>query len=110
MAHTAPVARYLASIWSSRPDLQAAFPLVPGPHSLDLAAWAEAYGRHEPGHDAALLDAAVAATRGATTAVRVDPAKPPTPGSTSWVTSPGSSASASRPASSGRLSRPPVPP
>lgn len=58
-----PVARYLAAVWAARPDLQEAFPRVPGPDADALARWARRSGMREPGHDAELLRRAAAATR-----------------------------------------------
>jgi len=58
--HPRGVSRYLSSIWTSRPDLQAAFPRVPGPDSEALLSWSIDYGATEAGYDGALLQAAFA--------------------------------------------------
>lgn len=57
-----PVARYLAAVRAARPDLQQAFPRVPGPDAIRLARWATRSGVREPGHDAGLLRRAAVAT------------------------------------------------
>ncbi|MEV7961896.1 glycosyltransferase [Oerskovia paurometabola] len=65
--HTAPVARYLASVYEHRSDLRDAFPLVPGQHTRAFLDWAEAHGTHEERYDPDLLRDAVAASRRAAT-------------------------------------------
>ena len=56
--HPRGVSRYLSSIWASRPDLQAAFPRIPGSDSEALLSWSIDYGATEAGYDGALLQAA----------------------------------------------------
>jgi glycosyltransferase involved in cell wall biosynthesis len=60
--HEAGVARYLAAAYDDRDDLRAAFPLVPGPDTPALAAWALASGVGEEPYDAGLMRAAARAT------------------------------------------------
>lgn len=54
----AGVARYLAAIRATRPDLVAAFPAVPGDDAPGLREWALRHGTTEREHDADLLTAA----------------------------------------------------
>lgn len=50
-----PIARYLAGVRGSRPDLIRAYPRVPGPDSARLARWALEHGVDESNYDPALL-------------------------------------------------------
>lgn len=51
--------RYLAAIYRSRPDLQNAFPGVPGEHLDAFLRWARDHGRLEAGFSADLIDLAL---------------------------------------------------
>ena len=53
--------RYLASVYQSRPDLQATFPGVPGEHVGAFLAWAHDHGRHEDAYSPVLIDLALKA-------------------------------------------------
>jgi len=56
--------RYLASVYRSRPDLQASYPGVPGEHGNAFLGWADRHGRHEDAYSPALIDLALAAVGG----------------------------------------------
>jgi glycosyltransferase involved in cell wall biosynthesis len=58
----APVARYLAGVWESRPDLIHNFPRVPGRDSIKLAQWATEHGVRESAYDPARLRRAAEVT------------------------------------------------
>lgn len=60
--HRHPVARYLAAAREVRPDLERAFPAVPGPGSRRLARWAVLHGVNEGIADPELLRLASEAT------------------------------------------------
>ncbi len=64
------VPRYLAGVHAARPDLQAAFPAVPGRDAARLVAWASRHGSGEGGADPALFALAVASTHEARAARR----------------------------------------
>ena len=57
-----PVTRYLAGIWSGRPDVRASYPSVPGRDVPGFCTWAVDYGTMETRYDAERLRTAVAVT------------------------------------------------
>ena len=61
--------RYLRAIHATRPDLQAAFPGVPGPAEQDFLAWVSAHGTRE--YPTVLVEPALAATTRPRRAVQV---------------------------------------
>lgn len=54
-------ARYLESLLATRPDLQAAFPAVPGTDTAAFLTWVDAHGRLE-GYPSGIIDAALRST------------------------------------------------
>jgi glycosyltransferase involved in cell wall biosynthesis len=57
--------RYLASVYRSRPDLQATYPGVPGEDVDGFLRWADKHGRHEAAYSPILIDLALTAMGGA---------------------------------------------
>jgi len=56
--------RYLASVYTSRPDLRTVYPGVPGEHVNAFLGWVDRHGRHEAAYSATLIDLALGALGG----------------------------------------------